>query len=61
MATVEQKQLQQVEELLSVEDYLNDWERTFIADIHGRLCSGESLSDEQTDKLNEISQKIDED
>ena len=36
----------------------NDWEETFINDIHRRLKTGGTLTDKQADKLEDLFHKL---
>ena len=50
--------LQFIEDCENREDRLSDWERGFIDSVKRQLEGGGALSEKQTDKLNEIWERV---
>lgn len=49
---------QMVDDCVARESRLNEWEEKFIIDISDRLDNGKSLTEGQSDKLNEVWERI---
>ena len=56
--TERQKQLDNCDELITLQEYLNDWEIGFISNVRGRLQGFHEISEKQADKLKDIMLKV---
>lgn len=52
------EQMQQVEDCEDREQHLSDWERQFVDSIKQQLIAGRSLSGKQSDRLDEIWERV---
>lgn len=52
------EQLTMIKDCIARESKLTDWERQFIDSIDHRTSNGKSLTDSQTERLEEIWEKI---